>query len=204
MTAKNKTMESPETTTDIGVILKKARLDAGLTLEQVAEKLRLKPEYIEALETNVAVELQKDRIFTRGYVRGYARLLHIATQQVDAALAALVVDDPAPLRAPVINKKSREFSFADKKIRWLTYGIGALLLILIIIWWRSQVVNHVSTTVATPTLNQSGDAAQTFPMINKQIDAEKDNQNKAQEKKEGHHANQHVTPVKKLNMDMQG
>ena len=203
MTAKNKTMESFDSVSDIGAILKKARLDAGLTSLQIAEKLRLKPEYVEALETNPLEQLKKNSTFTRGHLRGYARLLHIPSEQVDAALATLVIEEPAPLPGALIIRKNREFSFADKKIRWLTYAIGALLLILIIIWWRSQVVSHVSTAVAVPAAGQGSENAQTsaqvLPMIDKQIDAQK-----AHEKKEEHHVHEQNTPVKKLNMDMQG
>lgn len=206
MATAKKTKENLSDMTDIGLLLKTAREEEGLTQEQVAEKLRLKAEYVQLLETDAQIELQKNPIFTRGYLRGYARLVNIPNQQIDEILATYVVEEPTPLKGAVINKKNPEFSFRDKKIRWLTYGLGALLLVLIIIWWRSQVVNHVPNTVATPTVQQSTtEVQQPLPMIEKQIQAEKENQNKTQEKKEHPaHPHQQQSSVNKLNIDMQG
>lgn len=68
-----------------GARLRAAREAAGLSLEQVAQQLKLAPRQVKALEDESFGELP-GRTFSRGFVRNYARLLHLDAQDLLAHL----------------------------------------------------------------------------------------------------------------------
>ncbi len=84
----------PETA---GVLLRQAREAAGLTLDAVAQQLKLAPRQVEALEDGDFSRLP-GRTFIRGFMRNYARLLHLDPDTVLSALpgAAAVPSLGAP------------------------------------------------------------------------------------------------------------
>jgi cytoskeleton protein RodZ len=57
-----------------GARLRSAREHAGLSLDQVAQALKLAPRQVKALEDEDFAQLP-GRTFARGFVRNYARLL---------------------------------------------------------------------------------------------------------------------------------
>ena len=77
-----------------GARLRAAREAAGLSLEQVAQQLKLAPRQVRALEEEDFAQLP-GRTFARGFVRNYARLLNL---DGDDLLRLL----PDPARAPAL------------------------------------------------------------------------------------------------------
>jgi cytoskeleton protein RodZ len=67
---------SPSSHDGPGARLKVAREAAGLSLEQVAQQLKLAPRQVRALEEEDFAQLP-GRTFARGFVRNYARLLNL-------------------------------------------------------------------------------------------------------------------------------
>lgn len=65
----------------LGEYLQEARKTNGLTLEQAAEKTRILPEYLKALEENNYARLP-DEVFAKGFVRAYARVLGLGETEV--------------------------------------------------------------------------------------------------------------------------
>ena len=59
-----------------GARLKAAREAAGLSLDQVAQQLKLAPRQVKAIEDETFAELP-GRTFIRGFVRNYARLVNL-------------------------------------------------------------------------------------------------------------------------------
>jgi transcriptional regulator with XRE-family HTH domain len=58
----------------LGEYLQQAREAKGLTLEEVASRTRILPQYLKAVEENNYTRLP-DEVFAKGFVRSYARLL---------------------------------------------------------------------------------------------------------------------------------
>jgi cytoskeleton protein RodZ len=87
-----------------GVLLARGREAAGLSVEGIAQQLKLAPRQIRALEEGDFAALP-GRTFVRGFVRNYARLIHLDPQVV---LAALPGDgaDPA-LNRPALGSPMR-------------------------------------------------------------------------------------------------
>ncbi|HXX84456.1 MAG TPA: RodZ domain-containing protein [Casimicrobiaceae bacterium] len=82
-----------------GERLRAAREQAGLSVDQVAQQLKLAPRQVRALEEESFGELP-GRTFSRGFMRNYARLLNLDAQDLLAQLPETV---QAPLDAPSLN-----------------------------------------------------------------------------------------------------
>lgn len=76
---------TPDGSAPAGLRLREAREHAGLSIDAVAQQLKLAPRQVKALEDG-EFGLLPGRTFVRGFVRNYARLLQLDT---DAVLAAL-------------------------------------------------------------------------------------------------------------------
>lgn len=83
-----------------GARLRAAREAAGLSLDQVAQQLKLAPRQVRALEEESFGELP-GRTFSRGFVRNYARLLNLDPDDLLARLPD-AVQAPA-LEAPALH-----------------------------------------------------------------------------------------------------
>ena len=84
-----------------GALLGAAREASGLSIDAVAQQLKLAPRQVRALEEDDYTHLP-GRTFVRGFVRNYARLVHI---DPDAVVGALPVGAAAPaLEAPTLQQ----------------------------------------------------------------------------------------------------
>ncbi|HTS21796.1 MAG TPA: RodZ domain-containing protein [Casimicrobiaceae bacterium] len=87
----------------VGASLRSARERAGLSVDQVAQQLKLAPRQVKALEDEDFAQLP-GRTFARGFVRNYARLLDL---DGDGLLAQLPDAAHAPaLAAPALHSTS--------------------------------------------------------------------------------------------------
>ena len=78
--------ESPPAAT-AGALLGAAREASGLSIDAVAQQLKLAPRQVRALEEDDYTHLP-GRTFVRGFVRNYARLVHLVPDEVVGALPA--------------------------------------------------------------------------------------------------------------------
>ena len=76
---------APESVVTAGAMLRAGREAAGLTIASVAQQLKLAPRQVTALEDGDLAALP-GRTFVRGFIRNYARLLRLDTDEVLAAL----------------------------------------------------------------------------------------------------------------------
>jgi len=81
-----------------GAMVRAAREAMGMSLDTVAQQLKLAPRQVTALEENDFARLP-GRTFVRGFLRNYARLVRI---DPDKVLAALAGGDAASLDSPAL------------------------------------------------------------------------------------------------------
>lgn len=79
-------------TLSAGAMLRNARETAGWSIDMVSQQLKLAPRQVQALEDDDFAQLP-GRTFVRGFMRNYARLLHL---DADALLSALPESATAP------------------------------------------------------------------------------------------------------------
>ena len=123
-----------------GEQLRAAREAAGTSVHEISTHMRLDSRIILALESDDYEKLPAPT-FIRGYLRGYARLLDLppepiiqSFEQRDFAPPSLVAD--LSVRSQV---RSGDFPF-----RLVTYVVVAALVLLVVLWWRSQDFPSVS------------------------------------------------------------
>jgi cytoskeleton protein RodZ len=174
----------PEAPSSVGAFLAAARERAGLSLGDVATRLRMSVRQIEALERSDYSALPGGT-FLRGLVRNYAKAVQVSPDEALAVLEATHADGapvratrvvepvaavtPPPLnRGTTINKSSRQRALA-------VLGVLVVLAAVVFYWWEFVRPHrgeggwpkaNVSTTtlpVTQPTVNAAPAAAAASP-----------------------------------------
>jgi cytoskeletal protein RodZ len=70
-----------DTVTGLGRALRTARTRAGKSVEQASREMRVRPDYLEALEEE-SFEAFPDDVYVRGFLRSYARYLGLSQEKV--------------------------------------------------------------------------------------------------------------------------
>ncbi len=65
----------------VGERLKNIRLKRGISVEEIAEEIKIKPEYLKSLEEEKYEELPAD-VYIHGFLRAYAQYLGIASDEL--------------------------------------------------------------------------------------------------------------------------
>ncbi len=139
-----------------GEKLRQARTTLGLTPADVAAKLKLGPRQIEALESEDLAQLPGD-VFTRGFVRNYARLV-----KIDPELLIVPIDINAAI-ADTITAPSEGVSFASPGLRrWVLLPLLALsffvLMVALLYYWLRQGEAALVTTPIESAATQAAPA----------------------------------------------
>lgn len=115
----------------LGDMLIAAREQRNLTVEDIANRLRLSPRQVKALESDDFAALPEAMI-TRGFIRNYARLL-----EIDPEPLLDIYRNTAPsqgLYALSIQSANIQIS-ANHKRPWLLYVIGSFLVVALAVAW---------------------------------------------------------------------
>jgi cytoskeleton protein RodZ len=133
-----------------GRILAEAREAKGLSVADVADKLKLTPRQIEALETE-DLERLPSAVFVRGFVRNYARLLNIP----ESALPAITERAIEP--TPTITAPSEDLVFRTSPVRrWLVLPLVGLIVFMLLVvalynWLRQGEESYLTSEAPTAT-----------------------------------------------------
>lgn len=158
-----------------GAQLRAAREAAGLSVDQVAQQLKLAPRQVKALEDDNFNELP-GRTFTRGFVRNYARLLAL---DADALIAVLPDAAHAPsLEPPSLHSTQARMGELPSSQRRGS-NLGSWLIALVLVgcvlaaatyeWYRSgpgRLTEIPTTTIDAPPASNATPAAPSVPLPN--------------------------------------
>jgi cytoskeleton protein RodZ len=144
-----------------GARLAAAREQAGMTLAQAAERLRLDVATLQALESGRFQTLGA-AVFVRGHLRHYAELVGLPLDEIDAAYAASsakLAPQPDLRRTTTLpgNSPPRGVSLPPRAAL-----IGAIVLVLVaLVWWAMRVApgqRHGGPAGASPAASPGADA----------------------------------------------
>lgn len=144
-------IQPAETETEVrqspGQLLQEARIRIGLTIDEVASKMRLSTQIIESLENNHYEDITAP-IFVKGYLRSYARIVHLDEESIISNYATSYMDGDPPITST--RNTSPEIGSDDSRVRWVTWLIVIIMLGLIVVWWwnRYQQPPGMDETVA--------------------------------------------------------
>ena len=127
-----------------GALLREAREAAGMTPEALAQRLRLEPRVIEALEAE-AYERLPGPAFTKGYLRALAKELGIDPAPLLAQYTAQS-NEAEPTLADFESRPPAQITSANTRIKLISYALGGVVLILVAVWWQ----RHYASKVAAP------------------------------------------------------
>jgi cytoskeleton protein RodZ len=118
----------------LGSLLKSARVERQLELDDIAGEMRVEPKVLEALESDEFDSLGEP-VFVKGYIKQYGRHLGL---NYDDLLAAYYRQSPATevdIR-PMRSIKMRD----DRQIAaWIIAGLVLLLVaVLLFVWWLGE------------------------------------------------------------------
>jgi cytoskeleton protein RodZ len=119
----------------VGEVLRQARADLRLSLEEAAQKLRLAPKQLRALE-NEQYDLLPGPTYIRGYLRGYAQLLGLSPENV----IGLYNRHPSAAKPVDLSKHAPtpQMSADHHVIKITTLIVAGLVLGLAAIWWQGR------------------------------------------------------------------
>ena len=155
-----------------GAQLKAAREAAGLSLDQVAQQLKLAPRQVRALEEE-NFGMLPGRTFTRGFMRNYARLLNLDPDLLvahlpDAAHAPSLESSPLHSTGTTMAELPTAHARAPSFGRWLI----PLVLVASIVaaagyeWYRGRPSGVASPPRSTETAPPAAPNTSTTPLPN--------------------------------------
>lgn len=132
-----------------GQRLRQLREQKQLTIQNVADKLYLDHSVIQALE-NDSYEALPPPIFVRGYLRGYAKILEVpATVLIEKYDTFVGHKSPPPIMPQ--SKPKKQATTDDLWVKFITYTIFVILMILMVLWG----VNHYGLLNSTQETNNA-------------------------------------------------
>lgn len=120
-----------------GVRLTAARESIALTRDQVASELNLPPEYIDILEQG-GLEGLPSVVFAKGYIRSYAKLLHLDSDELIAEYEQLhgVVSSRGQIRP--VGKEHQQVKMSHPLMKLTSWLIVFAILGVSVWWWQTQ------------------------------------------------------------------
>jgi len=116
---------------DFGTPLRLAREAAGLSVEEVAEKLIVSTDIIKAIDNSKADALPA-LTFTQGYIRNYARMLDVPADEIIDAYSSAVPDTKkvtTPQSVLLVHKTG-----TDVLIRFITFAFILAAIVGMFVW----------------------------------------------------------------------
>ena len=130
-----------------GQILRQARERSKLSVQDIADKMKLKRALIEDIEQdNFAINISLT--FVRGYLKLYAKHVHVEETEILNAFEKLNIQKKEPIKLQSFSRKVANQS-NDDKLMLVTYIILAAIIALVVIYWFQQ--SSTNTTASNVT-----------------------------------------------------
>ncbi len=154
---------SPNAAVTLGALLSQARKQKGLSVGEVAERLKLPARQIEAMESGSYKGLP-EAVFIKGFLSSYARLLELDESEFKQYLQQIF---PSGLRYSTSDSSkvlSSELDFQDKPQRrhfprWLIALLVLIIIGAVVYAWQSKSTSENAKQAATASQEVSAQTA---------------------------------------------
>ncbi len=130
--------DSPQVELDIvmspGALLKAGREEQGMSCREAADRLNWMPDYVSVIEGDNYEKL-RNPAFARGYVKAYARLVGLNTDELVASFDRIRAENASNNEARMKETKPLHL---QKTGLGVVVGLGIFLLTIVFMWWRSS------------------------------------------------------------------
>lgn len=157
-----------------GKLLAAAREKSGLTMQQVADKLNFRLVLVEKIEQD-QFDSALPATFNRGYLKNYAKLVHISEQEILDSYERICVaqQQDTGLQSVIMQSFSKETEkqAENSRLMWVSYLILAVLVGSTLMWWLQN--DTISEIKKNPNVIE--DVA--VSLVNKDVQAAVDKAN---------------------------
>lgn len=132
----NLSVEPLNNTITPGQRLCQEREKLGLGQEDIARRLFLNKSIIKAIEEDNYDDIVA-KTYARGYLRAYAQMLNLPEKEILASFDQLKKDFvpyDTPVKPERYENAGISSSYGHKKMRWLSYGVIFVLILLVFAW----------------------------------------------------------------------
>jgi len=133
-----------------GQMLAQAREEKGLSQEQVAAKLNFRTTLVQGIE-NDSFDKSLPATFNKGYLRNYAKLVGISSEEVLSCYETLNIAEKQCAEMQSFSKGTQKQA-ENNRLMWGSYLIVAVLIISTIVWWfQNQTTTPISAMFTSNT-----------------------------------------------------
>lgn len=125
------TNSAPEFST--GQILANARNAMGISVEDLAEQIRVPLNVVKQIEAD-DIPTNLPETFVRGYIRSYAKKVGIAESAVLKEIDSMAASAPDAMEMHSFSKRSKRKRI-ERRLTIITWAIVAVLAIALVAWW---------------------------------------------------------------------
>jgi cytoskeleton protein RodZ len=134
-----------------GSILKAAREAKGISIENVATQLHLRPKIINDLDNDIFVNIASTT-YVRGYVKNYARLVNADIVAIQQCLSHQLPEIVAPTMQSFSRKTTHQAR--NSRLNLVTYLIVAVLIAMLVLWWVQKSSLLTNVDLSQPTVEE--------------------------------------------------
>ena len=136
MSEKSHTPDSTKSLKTTGMLLREARENLELSIQEIASRLNLQTKIIQALEADDKSGLPTIT-YVKGYIRSYAKIVKL---DADTLIRLYEDDVQAPPEILPDVKIHTQASSSDKPVKAVTYLLIFSLILLVLAWWQSNFI----------------------------------------------------------------
>jgi cytoskeleton protein RodZ len=134
--------ETPVVMVGPGKLLKSARQQAQLSVQDIAQKLHLKSSVITDIEDDI-YDSNISLTFIRGYLKLYAKQVMVTEAEIIGAFDSINTQKKEPAKLHSFSQRVANQA-NDDKLMMVSYLILAVVLALVVIWWFQQSDNDTA------------------------------------------------------------
>ncbi len=145
---------------NVGMVMREARERLGMSVNDVAERIKFAPRQVEALESNDFAHLPQTT-FLRGFVRSYARVLQLDEEALLASLPAAEQHKQVVAKASGVDVPFPAAQLLRRiNVQWLAGALGVALLLGLFVWLHEDTpVNIPDALVVEPVALPAAESA---------------------------------------------
>ncbi len=154
----NEEQENKVVTKGPGDLLQAARIQQGISVEDIARQMNLNARILQSIEDDDYGEIQSP-IFMRGYLRTYARLVGVDEDNIIKLFGEFYHANDPDIKS--IGNTAPEISSNDIRVKWMTYAVILGLVGLLSVWWVNNYRSIDDSSVNEPELSSSASVEKT-------------------------------------------
>ncbi|MEM7562374.1 MAG: RodZ family helix-turn-helix domain-containing protein [Pseudomonadota bacterium] len=135
--------ESRPTGVGPGERLQAARIEQGLSVKDVANRMHLSTAILESIEENNFDEITAP-IFVKGYLRAYARIVSLNEDEMIQQYVDFYSNEDPPITST--SNMAPELTVTDARMKWMTYLVVIGIVALVVVWWWNKEANQTAAS----------------------------------------------------------